>query len=229
LTETLPQQPKGALESRGTKRRSAGHWKDWCARRDSNAGPLAPESISGVHRETPSPAHARRFSGLGLRESGSAGEGFREDRDKTGTASQSRHEERESSLQSVFVLGTVQDDAEDDLLDSGGVRPGELSISEVDVVDDFRNVSERRVRIPSDPNERLECARIALVRKVPPDHVEPQLTGLPFLLRIDEPELRIRINEPANQPGGGDPIDVQPTASDPNASLGRSLRVFPEE
>src|SRR6266480_5647205 len=83
-------------------------------------------------------------------------------------------EESEAAIEPAFVIRAVQEHAEDDLLDSGSIRPPELAVFEVDVMDDFRDVSEPWVRVPNDPNERLERTGIPLVRKVSADHVEPR-------------------------------------------------------
>jgi hypothetical protein len=49
-------------------------------------------------------------------------------------------EEGEPSFEPVFVRGAVEDDAEDDLPDPGRIRPAELPVLNVDVVDDLRDL-----------------------------------------------------------------------------------------
>jgi hypothetical protein len=51
----------------GSRRKSRGlltHWKSWCARRDSNAGPLAPEGRTSRSPREPTTAQSRRIKDL---------------------------------------------------------------------------------------------------------------------------------------------------------------------
>ncbi len=128
-------------------------------------------------------------------------------------------EEGESALESVLIIRAVQNDTEDDLLDPESVGAREFPVLEVDVVDDFCDLAKRGVRGSNGANERFKCAGLSLVREVSADHVEPQFASLALLLRIDEPKVRIWIDESANQPRRGDSVDVQSAAGGPDTPL----------
>src|SRR5262249_56660055 len=86
---------------------------------------------------------------------------------------------------------------------------------QVDVVDALADRREAAVRHSGSCQQRLEGAAVTLVGEVPSDDVETQLPGARRLFRVDEPEPRLRIDEPADQPGGGDAVDMDPPSRRP--------------
>src|SRR5207247_11086388 len=92
----------------------------------------------------------------------------------------------------------------------------------VDVVHDLRDDAERAIAEPEARHERLEGAGVPLVRVLRLEHVEPELARpRPVSLGGDELELRLRVDEPANEPRARDTIDVDPLPGYPRGAAGR--------
>ena len=98
-------------------------------------------------------------------------------------------------------------------------------VSQIDVVDDVRDVAQRRVVGSPAGEQHLERAHLALVRKLGVEHVEAELAGgWNVSLGLDIFELRVGVDEPSNQPGARDPIDVNALAGDPGAAANAAQR-----
>src|SRR5437588_4932907 len=109
------------------------------------------------------------------------------------------------------VLRVLLRDAGDQSLDPGRLGPPEFRFLAVDVVHDLRDDAERAIAEPEARHERLEGAGVPLVRVLGLEHVEPELARpRPVPLGGDELELRLGVDEPANEPRARDAIDVAP-------------------
>src|SRR5262249_12901797 len=135
-------------------------------------------------------------------------------------------EEERSALEARLVLGVCENQASDQLLDPGRLGAHELAVLEIDVVDDLPDLRQRPLREPHPRQERLERAAIPLVAEIPAHNVKADLASARRLFRIDEPEPRLRIDEAADGPGGGDAVDVNAAACPPRraAELLAALR-----
>src|SRR5207247_9336913 len=89
----------------------------------------------------------------------------------------------------------------------------------VDVVHDLRDDAERMIAEPEARNERLEGAGVPLVSVLGLEHVESELARpRPVPLGGDELELRLRVDEPANEPRARDAIDVDALPGHPGGA-----------
>src|SRR5262245_47886424 len=78
-----------------------------------------------------------------------------------------------------------------------------------------RGVLERQL-----VHEDLERATMSLARELGLEHVEPNLAWRGAIAaRRHELEPGRRVDKPSYQPGARDPVDVDPLARDPDASL----------
>src|SRR5205814_555466 len=103
--------------------------------------------------------------------------------------------------------------------DSGGLGTLEALVLAVDVVHDLSDRAHCGVPDGKPADQRLEGAGVADVRVVTLGHVELELAG-PWseAARGHEPELRLGIDEPPDQPGAGDTIDEYAFARDPGGT-----------
>ena len=85
---------------------------------------------------------------------------------------------------------------------------------------DFGDFCQRRILRHELPEQRLEGARVAGMRVLRLEHVEAELTFDVYIaLRIDEPELRTRVDEPADEPRARDAVDVDVSPRDPRLAI----------
>src|SRR5437762_13638993 len=92
-------------------------------------------------------------------------------------------------------------DAGNQSLDPRGLGPPERRFLAVDVVHDVRDDAERMIAEPEARNERLEGAGVPLVSELGLEHVESDLARpRPVPLGGDELQMRLRVDEPANEP-----------------------------
>ena len=115
-------------------------------------------------------------------------------------------------------------------LDAGRIRPPELPVLEIEVVNDLRELSQRRVLQSTSAAHRLERASVTFVGEVRANHVEGSFDRSDRASRgIDKPESRRRIDEPSNQPGRREPVDVGIAAChpDPPLEVGPLRRIEP--
>jgi hypothetical protein len=123
----------------------------------------------------------------------------------------------EASLEAAFVVFVRENDPEQKLVDAPGFRPAELSVFQVDVVDDLADRREGSVGNAETDDHRFERAAVALVRELTAGHVESKLVrAASFGPRLHESELRIRIDEPPHEPCGSDPVDVNALSRPPD-------------
>src|SRR5438093_6814960 len=107
-------------------------------------------------------------------------------------------------------------DASDEMVDPGRLRQLELRVLEIDVVHDLGDRPERGIMEAEPLDENLERAAVSLVRVLRLEHVEARFTGLrPVSLARDELEARVGIDEAADEPGAGHPVDVNPLPGHP--------------
>src|SRR3954465_658433 len=101
---------------------------------------------------------------------------------------------------------------------AGRLLAPELLILEVDVVHDLADGAQRRVAEAGAAQQDLERAAVALVRELGFEHVEAQLTCIRHIaFGRHEPEPGLRVDEAADQPRRGDPVDMDALAGDPGA------------
>src|SRR5919197_2706409 len=92
-------------------------------------------------------------------------------------------------------------DAGEYTLDPTHIFSLELAVAEIDLMNNFRDLRERRILELKSAQQRFEGAAIALVRVLRLEHVEPELTRFRLVsLWRDELEVRLWIDEPANVP-----------------------------
>ena len=100
------------------------------------------------------------------------------------------------------------------------VWPAELAVLEIEIVNDFRQRPERGILEREPQAHGLERAAVAFVREVGANHVERSLAPTGWTSRrIDEAKSRRGIDEPANEPGRGQSVDVRITTGDPHTAL----------
>ena len=108
----------------------------------------------------------------------------------------------------------------DQTLNAGGVRPAELAVLEIEIVNDFRELAQGRILQVETRAHRLERTSVAFVREVGADHVERLLAGTyRSTRRVDEAKSRRGIDESPNQPRRGEPVDVRIAPRDPDTAL----------
>src|SRR5262245_65221235 len=128
-------------------------------------------------------------------------------------------ENRAAVCQPFFIVPVGHREARDQRLDARDLRPAELTVLQVDVVNDLRDGTERRIVEPEACQEDLEGALVPIVRELGLEHVEAELAGSRRVtLRDDELEARIGVDEAPDQPRAPDPVDVDTLASDPDAA-----------
>src|SRR5207245_2585971 len=120
-------------------------------------------------------------------------------------------EEGETAVEAGLVVRVRHENPQEELLDAARLRMAELSVLDVDVVDDLGHARQRRVLHVGPEHQRLERATVFLVREVTPDHVEADLVR-PDLVRtrIDEPEPSPWIQEAPHEPCRGNAVDLDP-------------------
>src|SRR5262249_52449661 len=124
-------------------------------------------------------------------------------------------EKERATLETRLVLGIRENQAVDEALDPRRLGSAEFAVFQVDVVDDLPDLRQRPIGQLRADDQRSEGAAAPFVTEVPADDVEAQLAGARRLFRVDEPEPRLRIDEPADQPGGGDAVDMDPPSRRP--------------
>src|SRR4051812_13489222 len=135
-------------------------------------------------------------------------------------------EHRTRSREARLVLAVRHRDRIDELRESGRLRPAVRVHLQVDVVDRLGDRPQRRIGNLEAAEQYFERAQLALVRVFAVEHVEAQLARLvPVLARAHELELRVGIDEAADEPGASHPVDVDAGPRDPRPSA-RPLRDF---
>jgi len=120
------------------------------------------------------------------------------------------------------VLRVLPRQTGDQPLHAGSFRPPEFRLLAVDVVHDFRDDAERAIGEAEARDEGLEGAGVPLVGVVGLEHVEAELARpRPVPLGDDELDLRLRVDEPGNQPRARNAIDVDPLPGHPGSSVRR--------
>src|SRR5262249_18583230 len=125
------------------------------------------------------------------------------------------------------VLGRDADpfDQRPDARDFGAA---ELTVLEIDVMDDLRDGAQRRVLQRATLQQHFESAFVALVGELGFEHVEAQLAFVGAIsLAGYEFEVRFGIDETPYQPGAGDPIGVYVSSRDPGPVAKRPKRACP--
>src|SRR5262249_40546463 len=100
-------------------------------------------------------------------------------------------------------------DALDQRPDARDFGAAELAVLQVDVVNDLADGAQRRVLELAALEEHLERALVALMGELGLEHVEAQFAGVGAVaFARHELELRLRIDEAADQPGAGNAVDI---------------------
>src|SRR3954452_4810411 len=127
----------------------------------------------------------------------------------------------------LVVLAIGRADPGNQGANAGRLLAPDLLILEVDVVHDLADGAQRRVAEAGAAQQDLERAAVALVRELGFEHVEAQLAGLRHIaFGRHELEVGLRVDKAADQPRGGDPVDVNARTGDPRApvKIGQSHR-----
>src|SRR5216684_3380923 len=131
-------------------------------------------------------------------------------------------EEGEAPIEAGLIVAVRHEHAQEKLLDAARLGVAELSILDVDVVDNLSQSRERWVFDPGPDHQRLEGAAVFLVGEVPVNHVEADLlrrhlvcpgideakAGLWIQKASDEPRRRdaIHLDSPPRHPGSPDQV-----------------------
>src|SRR3954452_24468777 len=120
----------------------------------------------------------------------------------------------------LVVLAIGRADPGDQGANAGCLLAPELLVLEVDVVDDLADGAQRRVAEAGTAQEDLERAAVPLVGELGFEHVEAQLAGIRHIA-FGRHELKpgLRVDEAADQPRGGDPLDVNARTGYPRAPV----------
>src|SRR6185295_17484494 len=103
-------------------------------------------------------------------------------------------------------------------INSSRLISGELLILEVDLVDNLRQMRQAAIALPEAFDQRLERTILALVPELDPGRVERNRVGWK-VLRGSKDKLRVRIDEPLDQPGRSDPVHMGAGTRDPAPPL----------
>src|SRR5439155_6550165 len=87
----------------------------------------------------------------------------------------------------------------DDQCHARRFSPAVLAVSEVQVMNNFRELAERRIVRTESFNQRFEWAPIAFVSEIRLGHVEAQLPRTGRFTGAHEAELRLTVEEPLNE------------------------------
>src|SRR5262245_16958331 len=108
----------------------------------------------------------------------------------------------------------------DEMVDALRLLASVSRVLQVDVVDDLGERVERGILPPEVAEHHLEGAELAVVSELGLEHVEADLTRCGGVAaRSDELEGGRSVDEPADQPGAGDAVDVDALPGDPRALL----------
>src|SRR5439155_26998881 len=97
-------------------------------------------------------------------------------------------------------------------------------VGEVSLVHDLGDIPQHRSAELVAAQEGLEAAVAAVVGELDAAHVERRCVGRHLFRVVDEDELRFRVEEAADQPGAGGPVDVAMATSRPPHPTGSSTR-----
>src|SRR5215467_1664633 len=125
-------------------------------------------------------------------------------------------EERDAPLEQIVVVGVAGGKRADGQIHAGRLLAGELAVSQIGLVHDLRDDLDPPILDAEALDQGLEGAVLTVTAEVRPEHVE----GNALARGVREGELRIGIAEAANEPGGGEAIDVGPRPRHPGASTG---------
>src|SRR5512132_1580019 len=129
-------------------------------------------------------------------------------------------EDRRAAGETLVVVARIRADTGDQHLDARGFLAAELAVLEVDVVDDLGDRRQRRIIETGSGQEHLEAAAVALMGKLGLEHIEAQLARLRRVASgRHELESGPLVDEPPDQPGTGDPVDVHALPGHPGAAL----------
>src|SRR5216683_7636713 len=95
---------------------------------------------------------------------------------------------------------------------------GELLILEVHLVDDLGQVRQTPIALPEAFDQRLERAILALMPELDSGRVKGNRVGWK-VLRGSKNKLRVRIDEPLDQPRRSDPVHMGAGTRDPASPL----------
>src|SRR5215469_16591509 len=128
-------------------------------------------------------------------------------------------EERDAPLEQIVVVGVAGGKRADGQIHAGRLLAGELAVSQIGLVHDLRDDLDPPILDAEALDQRLEGAVLPMVAEVRPEHVEGNAFARGIRC-VGEGELRIGIAEAANEPGGGEAIDVGPRPRHPGTPAG---------
>src|SRR3569832_292370 len=130
--------------------------------------------------------------------------------------------EGHSSIESGFILLVGRNHPGNQSFDSWRLLSAELFIHQIDVMNDFSDRAKGRFFESRSFNQNFEGAAVSLMGKLRIEHIEPKFSRLRMIsLAEDEFEFCLWIDKAADQPGAGDPIDMDPFSSHPGTALKR--------
>src|SRR3954453_2803022 len=131
-------------------------------------------------------------------------------------------ENLDAALDSLRVIANAADQSGDHHRHPRALRAIEFRLLQVDVVHDLGDRAHAFVRDAGAPHQRLQRAAVAFVREIAAGHIEADLPIARLRLRV-EAEARFRIEEAADEPGGGEAIDANVRPRHPDFSAQREF------
>ena len=127
-----------------------------------------------------------------------------------------RVEHGPAAREALLVVAMRRRYTRDQGVDASELLASELRVLQIDVMNDLRERTERGVVEPETRDEDLERAAVTIVRELGLEHVEADLTAFGTVTAgRHELELGAGIDEPPNQPGARDTVDVNALPRDP--------------
>src|SRR5207244_3410702 len=129
--------------------------------------------------------------------------------------------ERSREREQLFVVAHHRQPTQQHV-ESGSLGRVVALVGEVGLVHDLRDLPEHRIAELVAAQERLEAAVAAVVGELDTTHVERSRVGRHLIRVVDEDELRLRVEEPEDQPGAGGAVDVAMATRRPPHPTGSS-------
>ena len=126
-------------------------------------------------------------------------------------------EELHALGEDLGVVGRGGEERADGHVDAPRFLARVLAVAQVGLVHDLGEAGEAAIAQPRSLQERLEGTVLALVAELHAGRVERDRGRREFRWRREN-ELRLGIDEPPDEPGRRDPIDVRPRPGDPPAT-----------
>src|SRR5215831_13875877 len=128
-------------------------------------------------------------------------------------------EKRDAPLEQIVVVRSAGGERADGQIHAGRLLAGELTVAQVGFVHALRHDLDAPILDAEALGQGLEGAVLPVMAEFRPEHVEGNALAR-GIRRVGEGELRIGIAEAANEPGGGEAIDVGPRPRHPGTPAG---------